>query len=330
MNKERTIRKLKEKGITLVALVVTIIILLILAGVTLNLALGEGGIFARARNTVDRYQSAQENELGQLSSLEKDLDKYGQGGTPTTPDTPPIGSNELAGKLKEYQGKYVDIGLNTNDTSETTDDWELFYAADDRIYLIAADYVPVATLTEWGVIGSGKLATNGFVGSSSNKYGVYWSSPKFLSVDSSLLSTLMFTGYDLNAHQSNTNSIATSHLLNKEAWSVIKEKVSTDKQQYIDYVIGGPTIQMWCAAWNKAVEGDPDFKQINVGNTNSYGFYVSSDTIQDQYNLYMDGTSNELGAKLMTLGANYKIFFPHTEAVNDCYRVLVGFAFRTL
>ena len=83
MNKEKAIRKLKETGITLIALVVTIIILMILAGVTLNLALGEGGIFARAKNTADRYQSAQANELGQLSELEKELDKYGNGGSTT-------------------------------------------------------------------------------------------------------------------------------------------------------------------------------------------------------------------------------------------------------
>ena len=38
----------KEKGITLVALVVTIIILLILVGVTLRFATGEEGIIAKA------------------------------------------------------------------------------------------------------------------------------------------------------------------------------------------------------------------------------------------------------------------------------------------
>ena len=80
-------RKLQERGITLVALVVTIIILLILAGVTLNLALGEGGIFARAKNTADRYQAAQANEQEQLSDLEGILDKYGTGGSTTGGET---------------------------------------------------------------------------------------------------------------------------------------------------------------------------------------------------------------------------------------------------
>ena len=40
--------KTKNKGITLIALVITIIVLLILAGVTINLTLGENGIFKTA------------------------------------------------------------------------------------------------------------------------------------------------------------------------------------------------------------------------------------------------------------------------------------------
>lgn len=43
--KIKTIKE--EHGITLVALVVTIIILLILAGVTINMALGDNGLFIK-------------------------------------------------------------------------------------------------------------------------------------------------------------------------------------------------------------------------------------------------------------------------------------------
>ena len=41
--------KLQEKGITLVALVVTIIVLLILAGIALSLVLGNNGILGKAK-----------------------------------------------------------------------------------------------------------------------------------------------------------------------------------------------------------------------------------------------------------------------------------------
>ncbi len=59
---KKKVQKLKERGITLIALVVTIIILLILAGVTLNMAMSGDGLFSRARNAADKYKKAQEDE----------------------------------------------------------------------------------------------------------------------------------------------------------------------------------------------------------------------------------------------------------------------------
>ncbi len=78
----------KEKGITLVALVVTVIILLILAGVTINIALSENGLFQRAKNAADRYKVAQTNEQDLLTNLYRELDQYSNIATPTTPTTP--------------------------------------------------------------------------------------------------------------------------------------------------------------------------------------------------------------------------------------------------
>ena len=40
----------KQKGITLIALVVTIVVLLILAGVTISLLLDENGIIAKSKD----------------------------------------------------------------------------------------------------------------------------------------------------------------------------------------------------------------------------------------------------------------------------------------
>ena len=67
-------REIKERGITLVALVVTIIILLILAGVTLNIALSENGIFEKAKEAVEKYKNAEEDEIDVLEKISEDLD----------------------------------------------------------------------------------------------------------------------------------------------------------------------------------------------------------------------------------------------------------------
>lgn len=57
----------KESGITLVALVVTIIIMLILAGVALTLALGDNGLFHQAKNAATTHEQAAANEANELN-----------------------------------------------------------------------------------------------------------------------------------------------------------------------------------------------------------------------------------------------------------------------
>jgi len=62
-----------EKGITLISLVVTILVLLILAGVTLNLTLGEGDIFKTAEKAAKNYKDAENEELGLLGEFNENL-----------------------------------------------------------------------------------------------------------------------------------------------------------------------------------------------------------------------------------------------------------------
>ena len=70
--KEKNLQKsLKRstKGITLIALMITVIVLLILAGVTLNLTFGERGIFNFAKKAGNNYINAQDKELAELERL---------------------------------------------------------------------------------------------------------------------------------------------------------------------------------------------------------------------------------------------------------------------
>ena len=61
----------KEKGITLVALVITIVILIILAAVSINVII-EGGLIERAKNSSEGYEEEQARE-----KLELELADYG-------------------------------------------------------------------------------------------------------------------------------------------------------------------------------------------------------------------------------------------------------------
>ena len=59
---KKEIKNKQEKGITLIALVVTIIVLLILAGVAINLTIGQNGIITRAMDSTERTEIADERE----------------------------------------------------------------------------------------------------------------------------------------------------------------------------------------------------------------------------------------------------------------------------
>ena len=66
MNKKQE----KNTGITLIALVITIIVLLILAGVSIATLTGENGILTRAQEAKEKTEQAQRDEEAQLADLE--------------------------------------------------------------------------------------------------------------------------------------------------------------------------------------------------------------------------------------------------------------------
>ena len=72
--KKRIIKEVK--GITLVALVVTIIVLLILSGVAISLSLGDDGIFKRAKEGAKTYQNASINEKIELDEVSNYIEDY--------------------------------------------------------------------------------------------------------------------------------------------------------------------------------------------------------------------------------------------------------------
>ena len=73
--KSEELKNIKEKGITLVALVVTIIILLILAGVTLSIAVSDNGLFQRAKKATEKYGESAKNETELIQEVEKKLEE---------------------------------------------------------------------------------------------------------------------------------------------------------------------------------------------------------------------------------------------------------------
>ena len=87
---------MRNKGITLIALVITIIVLLILAGVTIVTLTGENGILTQANNVKEQTEQSELEEEVKLKIAEKEIDKY-------TGDAKSLGDY-----LKDIKGAYVE------------------------------------------------------------------------------------------------------------------------------------------------------------------------------------------------------------------------------
>ena len=110
----------KNKGITLVALVVTIVVLLILAGVSINLVLGNNGIIAKAKEAKTKSAEASQNDLKGMNALTEEM------------------NNALGEKPKVDLSKYK-IGDYVNYTYDTASSYSLSstYSGDSSNQTIA-------------------------------------------------------------------------------------------------------------------------------------------------------------------------------------------------
>ena len=84
---------LKQSGITLIALVVTIVVLLILAGVSINALFGDSGIINKAKDAQNKMNQAEQNDLEAINGLNEWIDSKTNGTTgeddkPSTSELP--------------------------------------------------------------------------------------------------------------------------------------------------------------------------------------------------------------------------------------------------
>ena len=92
-----------QNGITLIALVVTIVVLLILAGVSINLVIGQNGIITKAGDAKDATEQATVNDQIAMNSLYDELAGFlngsnggNGGGSATKPEKVAVGTKATA------------------------------------------------------------------------------------------------------------------------------------------------------------------------------------------------------------------------------------------
>ena len=267
---------LRDKGITLIALVVTVIVLLILAGVTINLAVNNQGIFNKAKTATRAYKNASENEQTGLDEADKEIEKYmpkegTEGGSITYTDS--AGKTQTLTKGTPAGTK---IGTTANIDGQTLN-WYLFDVSDDgkTAYLVSTPTYWVPD-TEKEVSGAWvpKLVSSpnentGAIRQAIQKKasGTAWDSYTYEK------DNLKYTPSDKtwnyfksvnplwSAQRGNTafaslneNEQAACYLADADIFAGIKDQVNNAEGNLkgkIKTLVGGASAEQWCKAYNK-------------------------------------------------------------------------------
>ena len=154
--------KKETNGITLIALVVTIVVLLILAGVSINMVLGQNGIVTKAKDARDKTEQAKQNDLASMDQVVKDMDDIlndngTSGGDDTPTETKTLVEAFNAGELKigdyvEYkptEGQTYTSTTNENGwadqtyTVDITTTWRVLGLSDDGSQVLLTSGSPI-------------------------------------------------------------------------------------------------------------------------------------------------------------------------------------------
>ena len=308
-----------KKGITLIALVITIIVLLILAGVSINLVVGEGGILGKAQNAVTKTEEAKQKEQEDLDSMAGVIDNYlnnnpseepGNAGGENLPDVPESQSGETllsqitSANYGDYVSGYnIDLGIATAGNAFSNGkipvtDWRIFYKDSTNVYLIASDYLPTS-----------KYPENVF-GANNGQYNGYWSASGSNLTTSGTVTTnnnFLFTKLS-NVTNTNLNYQAVATLVDSSKWSTLASTSWVDNTATA--VIGTPTVEMWMASWNQKYSDTLAFD----ANATGYQVGLTADSLSNYI------TSSKMQGKA---GFNDTLYYPHGNtsgnAWNSCY-----------
>ena len=128
----------KDKGITLIALVITIIILLILAGISIS-ALTNQGLFKNAKAAQNATEKAEKEQGQRLNEYEDEINKY-------------LGNSKDESK-DDTKGTTVEEAIKKNGALSTTDNTELKDAKNNKIVVPAGfKIVEGATTVDKGIV----------------------------------------------------------------------------------------------------------------------------------------------------------------------------------
>ena len=280
----------REKGITLIALIVTIIVLLILAGVTINLAVNNQGIFNKAKTATRAYKNASENEQMGLDEADKEIESYlpgvrykdAKGETQTLTKETPVGTK--IGTTENISGKDGETGVKL--------DWYLFDVdeTEGKAYLVSTPtyWVPDTTKEVSGayppkLVSSSNSNTGAIrqaiqkLSNGTNSYNQssvsYNPSPNTLSYYKNVNSQWSAQRGSTAFASLNENEQSACYLADADIFAGIKEQVNNAEGNLkgkIQTLVGGASAEQWCKAYNKQTKVKE--QQPNGGITCEYRY----------------------------------------------------------
>ena len=170
-----------------------------------------------------------------------------------------IDKTEIANNPSEHYGGEV-----TNYTTPSGDPnvkWRIFYADESNIYLIASDYVHY-DYCPTGAKGSTLYKNSDYRLSFDNVYNDYTGSA---SITDTRITKWIQKYLAVAPTSTNTNIRSVAFMLDETRWS---EKYANS--QYAEYAIGGPTLEMFVASYNKTHSEKPMYCSAD-----QYGYYIS-------------------------------------------------------
>jgi len=126
-----------QKGITLIALIITIVIMLILAGVTISIVVN-GGLFNQAQNAVDQTKEAADKESIGIADAAAIMEKSGATSEPQIGDYVNYGDYL---KAKTYTAAIAQTGYTSDQTftTETDTKWKVLDVTGNQITLVSEE-----------------------------------------------------------------------------------------------------------------------------------------------------------------------------------------------
>ena len=299
----------RNSGITLIALVVTIVVLIILATVSINTVLGDNGIISRAQKARDSYSNSQKSEDEQMAVLANEMAQYdtdnsGSGGT-TKPEE---------GITATVEGKTVTI---TKDNVA------------DYLGKVVTNYVPTATTVKIGektytVSNNYRLYYVDFDGKYGEKNGVYLKADctnknyvlPITDTTESTASNVKIRALNPSLYKdcvtaptaSQGNMKAVTFLTNTNNWNSLKTGASiADK---VNYVVGAPSVEMMFDSYNtkyNLTESTPNTGELTAETARAKLFYQYPTTLDSNNYGYAVGPCHDNVAEYGYYTSDYSV-----------------------